>query len=366
MSEAEGCIFDKADKRPLNDWELYTGWCGVFSILYIAKFFGHDVPTVQDAEGLERLRLYWQYEVPDVMEANFEWPALSKKDVIQVLTRVYGCKCTEICPIFIKRSKRLLGSKERFDRFNLRVLQKNGTFYQTRGIGFVKVGNLEDSHIAIFHTDKTRNSVRFCDSHRQGTLHKVFFKKYYVQEAYLVTMDYQRQLQLAIKSSNTLKVENLLTSGARAYVRCKTYGWPLEVAVGYAIASNAHAGAAAVEDALCLASVAIVKALLEAGADPNVKDTFDKRPLLLQATSFGHVEVVRLLLDGGASGLDTALQVAAFKKYTDIMQVLRDHDADKNKCASGATPLNRAVQHESTEAADGHASEPASGGSTAP
>ena len=77
----------------------------------------------------------------------------------------------------------------------------------------------------------------------------------------------------------------------------------------------------------------IVRLLLEAGADTNVRDREARTPLILAARN-GHVEIARLLLDAGADKNlqsflgETALGVAARNGCFEIAQMLLDAGAD--------------------------------------
>ena len=88
-----------------------------------------------------------------------------------------------------------------------------------------------------------------------------------------------------------------------------------------------------------------VERLLEAGADPNVRDQ-DKWSPLQWATRFENIPIIRLLLNAGAdpniqdgNGL-TPLHWAGIHGYEDVARLLLDAGADPDvKDRSGETPL---------------------------
>jgi ankyrin repeat protein len=74
----------------------------------------------------------------------------------------------------------------------------------------------------------------------------------------------------------------------------------------------------------------VVKVLLARGADVNVKDTFYGATPLTWASSPAqthrpeHVEIVRLLLKAGATGIDGALQGAVFAEHAATVRAILD------------------------------------------
>ncbi len=95
--------------------------------------------------------------------------------------------------------------------------------------------------------------------------------------------------------------------------------------------------------------VGLTQKLLDAGANPNIPDTFQGYPLE-QAISQGHADVVKALLKGGAdfhskdAGDDTPLHDAARSGRADIAKILLDAGANvmiKNR--RGETPYQVAL-----------------------
>ena len=79
-----------------------------------------------------------------------------------------------------------------------------------------------------------------------------------------------------------------------------------------------------------------MKVLLEAGADPNLKDKYGKTALIWASAAEGHTEVVKVLLEAGADpnlkdedGI-TALMGASTGGYTEVVKVLLEAGADPN------------------------------------
>jgi ankyrin repeat protein len=100
-----------------------------------------------------------------------------------------------------------------------------------------------------------------------------------------------------------------------------------------------------------------VKILLQRGANVEARDPVGETGLLL-ASSAGHIEIVRLLLDGGA-GIDqksgytgcTALAYAAVKGRVEVMKLLLERGADpKMKDYHKQTALDNARELKQPEA----------------
>ena len=88
-------------------------------------------------------------------------------------------------------------------------------------------------------------------------------------------------------------------------------------------------------DAVFLADLADVRALLDRGADPDTRDE-DHRTPLMNATMDGERELVRVLLEAGAdpnlrdADQWTPLDVAVYRKSLDLIWLLLHFGADVN------------------------------------
>ncbi|MBY0358054.1 MAG: ankyrin repeat domain-containing protein [Candidatus Obscuribacterales bacterium] len=102
-------------------------------------------------------------------------------------------------------------------------------------------------------------------------------------------------------------------------------------------------------------AMAAIKMLIAAGVDPNVGATFFGTPLKLAAGKPGCVEIVRVLLDGGAKVNEsdndfTALHSAVFAGDFEIVKLLVSHGADVNaRNSMKQTPLARAKKQNAVQ-----------------
>lgn len=93
-----------------------------------------------------------------------------------------------------------------------------------------------------------------------------------------------------------------------------------------------------------------VKELLKKGANPKVKDQYDRTPLMLAAHG-GHTAIVKILLDSNVVDINaqdktgyTALIYGAFYGHIDIVKALLDKKADTTlKDKDGDTALTYAL-----------------------
>ena len=104
----------------------------------------------------------------------------------------------------------------------------------------------------------------------------------------------------------------------------------------------------------------IVNLLLRFKADPNIALDDDGTTPLIVACNFSYYNIVRLLLDSnadvntkveGAIRKITALHIAAYDNDTELISLLLDAKADVNVCdANNVTPLHLVCLHENEEA----------------
>ncbi|XP_020154995.1 uncharacterized protein [Aegilops tauschii subsp. strangulata] len=112
--------------------------------------------------------------------------------------------------------------------------------------------------------------------------------------------------------------------------------------LGFDINAGSKIGVTALAAAALDGKMAVVRYLLDNGADPNKKDDAGSVPLHC-AAKFGHHEAARLLLSRGAS-VDiayfhgTPLHIAAYYGKASVMKVLLEHHAD-----CGAMPIQIAA-----------------------
>ncbi|KAJ5654103.1 hypothetical protein N7490_001106 [Penicillium lividum] len=92
-----------------------------------------------------------------------------------------------------------------------------------------------------------------------------------------------------------------------------------------------------------MGDVYAIKCALEKGASANMENPLGQTGLII-AASFGHYDVVMLLMDHGAKldamghGGETALSVATLRGYNDIAELLLDRGADPNAASVYGKP----------------------------
>ena len=85
------------------------------------------------------------------------------------------------------------------------------------------------------------------------------------------------------------------------------------------------------------------EALLQAGADPNARPSWEP-PAIVEAVKKGNMQILRMLLeygpdlDASSSGDGTALYNAVSKSKTDMVKILLKHGANPNKRPTGSDP----------------------------
>ncbi|NET91473.1 MAG: hypothetical protein F6K45_25895 [Kamptonema sp. SIO1D9] len=109
----------------------------------------------------------------------------------------------------------------------------------------------------------------------------------------------------------------------------------IAIALGVDVNSVNSKNEAAIHQACCQGEVDIVRALVDAGADPNLK-VKGKTPAI-QATFYGQFEILKTLVEAGANvnicarELDTPLYAAILKGYQEIVDYLLPLTSLKNR-----------------------------------
>ncbi len=157
------------------------------------------------------------------------------------------------------------------------------------------------------------------------------FSKYDI-DLNAVNKERKTALNLAIKSNSVEIVENLISLGVN--VSAKTKDKPPIV--------------------MALDKEEILKALLESGANPNVKMELEFTPLLRVAGK-GDITIAKILLKYGADlhyeakSFGTALHVAAQNGKLEVVKFLLEEGLNANSmtcCGNNVTPLHRVAEYE--------------------
>ncbi len=180
------------------------------------------------------------------------------------------------------------------------------------------------------------------------------------------TPEGQTPLFIAVTNQHQQIVEYLITNGADVNLKTKHGYTPLLRAAekgNVSIVEYLLSKGAAIDEtngfecttalhAACIDffGLNVVKVLVDAGANVNLKNKYGQSPLF-KAASYTRLDIVRYLLSNGASvneknGKDelTALYMACYNGDLDIVKVLVDAGADINlKSARGLSPLDAAI-----------------------
>jgi ankyrin repeat protein len=119
------------------------------------------------------------------------------------------------------------------------------------------------------------------------------------------------------------------------------------LAKGIDVNTRTQYGATALSYAADKGHTAVVKVLLDHGADPNAKDTFYNATPIVWASSRGHAEVVKLLLEKGARGVDMALMSGVNADSVELVRVVLEKGGVSPETLSLA--LSRATKANKTE-----------------
>ncbi len=142
---------------------------------------------------------------------------------------------------------------------------------------------------------------------------------------------------------------SLLKSHTEALIKAATLGDTKEVKRMILLGANVNARDSEGYTPLMLASrkgfLEVMLALLKAGA--NIEESYLKKPALIEAAQFGHVEAVRLLLAAGAnvniSFCNTALMYAVIYRKIEVARALLQAGADVDlEGTIGGSPLSYA------------------------
>lgn len=122
------------------------------------------------------------------------------------------------------------------------------------------------------------------------------------------------------------------------------------LAKGVDVNTKTEYGATALAYACDKGHTAVVKLLLENGADPNSRDTFYQATPITWASMKGHAEIVRLLLDKGAVGKEQVLMGGVQSGKADMVRVVLEKGGVGQPTLDQA--LSRAVRNKNAEIAE--------------
>lgn len=146
-------------------------------------------------------------------------------------------------------------------------------------------------------------------------------------------------LAFAVHPLSAGEKEDLLWRGARngdvAAVKAA-------LAAGADVNAKFRYGATALSYACDRDNVEVVKLLLNAGADPNVKDTFYNATPLSWASQKGNAEIIGPLLEKGATGADNVLIGAAQLGQLTVVKVIVEKGKPSPKSLTQALDISLA------------------------
>lgn len=193
------------------------------------------------------------------------------------------------------------------------------------------------------HTDQASNSTKIDAS----TSNKIqpSFKKNKVhkknKKSASHTKPTKQDLIRAVHNQDVEEVKTILKGGIKPDINTYADGDPSN--------KTAANSSTLLIDAIMKNNVPIVKALLDAGADPNFTGDHSFNPPLWVAVENGKSkEIIKMLINAGAKDMDVTVQeeslltAAVGQRQTDVVQLLLDNGADPDLSPdelSGTTPL---------------------------